>query len=397
MDHTTHIRWTMMGKPEKPLPFAYYYIPFLLISLGGIFASMYLSLAHYRVYTDIGYSSFCAISKAINCDTVSQSPLSIFLGLPVPIWGAWGYALFLAVAIAAGSTHLRPRRLWRILFLLSAVFSLISILLAGISSFVIHSFCVMCVVTYAVNFALLFYTYLIPSRFDPQPFIKGLSEDLQALTRRPKLLGGATAALLAALALVWLLVPAYWAFKPLSNQAGVAGGTTADGHPWIGAPEPEITIVEFADYQCFQCRKMHFHLRRLVSRYPDRIRLVHRHFPMDHQVNPLVKEPFHTGSAQMAFLALYAREEGKFWSMNDVLYQAVAQNKGDIEIKMLAEKAGIAPEYLQSALRERADLRQALMRDIREGLRLGITGTPAYVINGEVYLAQIPADILAEF
>ncbi|MBU4035957.1 MAG: hypothetical protein KKA35_05965, partial [Proteobacteria bacterium] len=43
------------------------------------------------MYTDIGYESFCAISKAINCDTVSQSPYSVFLGVPLAIWGVAGY------------------------------------------------------------------------------------------------------------------------------------------------------------------------------------------------------------------------------------------------------------------------------------------------------------------
>jgi len=35
-----------------------------------------------------------------------------------------------------------------------------------------------------------------------------------------------------------------------------------------------------------------------------------------------------------------------------------------------------------------------LQRDIQEGIKLGITGTPAFVINGKVYLGQIPAQVL---
>jgi uncharacterized membrane protein len=74
-------------KHTDPLPFQFYFLPVCSLVIVGLAASCYLAISHYRVYTDIGYSSFCAISKAINCDTVSQSPYSIFMELPVPIWG----------------------------------------------------------------------------------------------------------------------------------------------------------------------------------------------------------------------------------------------------------------------------------------------------------------------
>jgi len=82
-------------RPIQPLPFAVYYYTVLSIGLIGLFVSTYLSYSHYRVYTDVGYKSFCAISKAINCDTVSQSAYSIFWGLPVPVWRISPNHLFL--------------------------------------------------------------------------------------------------------------------------------------------------------------------------------------------------------------------------------------------------------------------------------------------------------------
>jgi uncharacterized membrane protein len=83
----------MMKKDKRidPLPFPIYFWTIFFLIIAGLANATYLSISHYRVYTDIGYRSFCAISKAINCDTVSQSPYSIFLGLPVPIWGIIGY------------------------------------------------------------------------------------------------------------------------------------------------------------------------------------------------------------------------------------------------------------------------------------------------------------------
>ena len=77
------------NKKIIPLPFPVYFWTVISLSLFGFADSIYLSISHYRVYTDIGYRSFCAITRAINCDTVSQSPHSILLGLPVPILGCY--------------------------------------------------------------------------------------------------------------------------------------------------------------------------------------------------------------------------------------------------------------------------------------------------------------------
>jgi hypothetical protein len=56
-------------KPIRPLSFSVYYYTILFLALVGLFSAVYLAHSHYRVYTDIAYKSFCAISKAMNCDT----------------------------------------------------------------------------------------------------------------------------------------------------------------------------------------------------------------------------------------------------------------------------------------------------------------------------------------
>ncbi len=81
-------------KAINTLPFPVYLWTIILLAIVGLADSIYLAISHYRIYTDIGYRSFCAISKAINCDTVSQSAYSIFWGVPVPVWGIIGYTFF---------------------------------------------------------------------------------------------------------------------------------------------------------------------------------------------------------------------------------------------------------------------------------------------------------------
>ena len=94
----------------------------------------------------------------------------------------------------------------------------------------------------------------------------------------------------------------------------------------------------------------------------------------------------------MALLAVYAASKNKFWELNDHLY-GLAGHQKKVEIKALAQSLDLNPEELAGALNDRS-IRKRLQRDIRQGNQLGISGTPGYVINGKVYLGQIPAEVL---
>jgi len=384
-------------RPQKAipaLPFKYYFLPTLIIALVGLGDSVYLSISHYRVYRDIGYSSFCAISRALNCDTVSQSSYAILLGVPIAVWAMMGYGFFLTLLLFSVHQRVARGRLWSLLFGVALAYSFYSVFLAYISSVHIHSYCLMCILSYAVNFLLLFYTWLVRRRFGQEPFWTGVWRDLQFLKRFPGASVSSLSAFVAVAIGLVLFFPAYWEYTLLDRGDSLPSGMTEDGHPWIGAEAPELVIEEYSDYQCFQCRKMHYFLRRLINKERGRIRLVHRQYPMDHKFNPIVKEPFHEGSGIMALVAIYAAQEGKFWEVNDMLFDSAGQQK--LGIRKLMEKAGLdADKFYQAD--EYRHLYQELFEDIRSGIGLKIEGTPTFVINGEVYPGNVPRDILAPY
>ena len=385
-------RFSRRNKEIKPLPYPYYWFAVFFLAAAGIANAVYLSISHYRVYNDIDYQSFCAISKALNCDTVSQSPFSILLGLPVPVWGIIGYIFFMSLVLLAWRKDAQPRRIWTILQLVSTGFSLYSIVLAFISSYYIHSYCIMCIVSYAINLLLLFYTWLIRKRFRIASLWNALSEDIRWMVDRRTVTVAVFSMFL--IGTVWVLsvYPAYWKLDVPQISSDTPTGTTADGHPWIGAENPKLDIVEFADYQCFRCKKMHFFLRRLIAEHPDKIRLVHRHFPMDHKLNPIVKEPFHVGSAAMALMAIAALSQERFWQMNDVLYKTDLETDA-INVREVADKAGVDYDALARGMTDKRNVNK-LIGDIRQGQKLGVNGTPAFLIEGKLYLGQIPPEII---
>jgi uncharacterized membrane protein/protein-disulfide isomerase len=382
------------NKETKPLPFPVYFWTIAFIAFAGIADSIYLSISHYRVYTDMGYSSFCAISRAINCDTVSQSPYSIFLGVPVAAWGVMGYVFFLLFLPFAWNKEAQKKRIWSILFFVSLAFSIYSIILAFISTFYIHSYCIMCLLSYGISFMLLYYTWFIRRKFDKSSLIVGLKGDIGFLWKIRKKVFSAFFPYISFILILFIFFPAYWNLKPPLQSEDIPSGITEEGYPWLGAESPELTITEFTDYQCFQCKKMHFFLRQLVANYPNKIRLIHRHFPLDHEYNPIIKKPFHVGSGAMSIFAQYAQTQNKFWKMNDTLFD-IAGKKGRIDIKELAGFVGLDHIALAASIQNKI-MRYKVKHDISVGIKLGINGTPAYVIKDQVYLGQIPPKIIKD-
>ena len=381
------------NKKINPLPYPVYFSGILFLAFAGLAISIYLSISHYRVYVDIGYKSFCAISRAINCDTVSQSPYAIFAGVPLPVWGCLAYGFFIFLLIVQFRTGSRTR-IWPVLFLLTFLFSSHSIALALISTIYIKSYCLMCILDYAVNFALLFMIWIIRKRFGTESLFRGVMKDWSFVSDRKIALSTGLAVVLGMALALAVFFPAYWTYSMPALNETTKTGVTKDGFPWIGSENPQIIIEEFTDYKCFQCKKMHFFLRQLINQYPDKIQLIHRHFPMDHFVNPLVKEPYHEGSGALALLSIYAKEKNRFWEFNDMLFETVA-HKTQFETKEFAAEFGFDPQAFAMSLNSQ-ESRSALNRDIIDGLKLGITGTPAYQIDGHVYQGYIPPEVIKQ-
>ncbi len=379
-------------KEITPFPYNVYVSIFFVLTLAGLFTSIYLFYSHYRIYTDISYKSFCAITKSINCDTVSQSKYSIFMGVPVPLLGVFGYGFVLFILLYFYFKTVEKQRMWSLMIIISAIYSIYSIVLAFISAYYIKSYCIMCILTYGVNVFMLYFSWLTRRRFSKSSFLSDILEDFAFLWARRRVFLSCLILLIGVAATIVSILPNYWEIKVAFLPKETSRGITANGHPWIGAETPELIIHEYTDYQCFQCKKMHNYLRQILSEKGNKIRLVHHNFPMDHEYNFIVKKPLHVGSGKMALLAIYAAQKDIFWEINDELY-ALAGKTDQIDLKKIADKFNLNFHELASALNNPV-VKSQLSLDLWEGMKSRITGTPAYVIDGTVYTGQIPPEIL---
>jgi protein-disulfide isomerase/uncharacterized membrane protein len=380
----------LLTKNKKTaLRYSYYFFPVLVLTIAGIGNTLYLTFSHYKNYTDISYASFCAISEAINCDTVSQSAWSIFFNIPVALWGLIGYFLFLVFLVVVRRNDEKNKPLWSILFVLAFLYSLSALFFGYISAIKIKSYCILCFFSYLISFGLLLYSWIIRRRFSCDSLYMDIKQSLP-LIKSNRFLIYSLVSLFFIICCIKIFLPHYWKYQFPEPASSIQNGITNSGHPWIGATNPTLTIEEFTDYQCFQCAKMHYYLRQLVAENPQKIRLIHRNYPMDHEVNPyVVPEPFHIGSARLAMLSIAAQNQNKFWQVNDALFKVIQNKKTEINMQEIAELAQADLTDLRTTIYTKETIKK-LETDIRDGLRHKITGTPAYIINDEVYLGSIP-------
>jgi len=138
----------------------------------------------------------------------------------------------------------------------------------------------------------------------------------------------------------------------------------------------------YSDFQCPFCAKVGGTIARLKQQYGERLRVVFRDFPLT---------SIHPQSEQAAIAARCAHEQGRFWEFHDRLF---AQPR-DITPARLEEHAahvGLDPERFAAC---RANPRtQTIVSDNRaSGERLGITGTPAFFINGRFVTGAQPDEV----
>jgi protein-disulfide isomerase len=159
---------------------------------------------------------------------------------------------------------------------------------------------------------------------------------------------------------------------------------STEGAPVRGAAGAPVTVVEFSDFECPFCKQTHPTLKQLLERYPGKVRLAYRDFPLD---------SIHPRARRAAEAARCAQDEGKFWEYHDVLFTQSPQLAPE-DLRRYAGQVGLDVAKFESCLGAGVH-KAAVQRDLDEGNRLGITGTPAFFINGRSLTGAQPLEAFA--
>ncbi len=161
--------------------------------------------------------------------------------------------------------------------------------------------------------------------------------------------------------------------------------------PAVGSVKPEVTIVEFGDFQCEHTLKAFPIIRTLALQYPDKIKFIYRDFPLD-DIHPWAKL-----AAQAGYCA---QAQNRFWPLHDKIFQNQNQlsqepAKSRELIINLAAQAGVnRAQFLQCLDSDEA--KKEVEQDQRDGLAAGVSGTPTWFINGYRVAGVIPEDIFKQ-
>jgi protein-disulfide isomerase len=152
-----------------------------------------------------------------------------------------------------------------------------------------------------------------------------------------------------------------------------------DDDPSLGPADARVVIIEFGEYQCPYCGKAYEIIKQVLKDYPDDVRLVYRDFPLD----------FHQRAVPAAVAANCAGDQGKYWEYHELLMG----NQRALELETLtahAQTTGMDMEKFSQCLENPGEHVQEVLDDLEDGKALGVTGTPAFFINGIFLNGAVP-------
>lgn len=193
---------------------------------------------------------------------------------------------------------------------------------------------------------------------------------------------------------------------PAAGQPGVAGtaGQQPPAEPAVGdireiteedhirgAQNAKVTIIEYSDLECPFCKSFHPTLQQVLREYPNDVRWVYRHFPL---------EQLHQQAPKEAVATECANEQGKFWELLDKIYEVTPSNDGlDLAtLPTLAREVGVpniaqfesclnADKYADTVAADLADAQAAGGRGTPYSVAIGPDGTKKAISGAQPYSA----------
>lgn len=147
----------------------------------------------------------------------------------------------------------------------------------------------------------------------------------------------------------------------------------ADDDPMEGKADAPVTIVEFSDFQCPFCGRFYLDTYTQIKKdYVDtgKVKFIYRDYPLS----------FHPNAKPAALAAGCANEQGKFWQFHDKLFTNQASLSAE-NYKLWAKDLGMDTKKFNDCF-DKQKYDAEIQKDFADGQAAGVTGTPAFFVNG---------------
>lgn len=149
----------------------------------------------------------------------------------------------------------------------------------------------------------------------------------------------------------------------------------------LGDPDAPVTMTLWSDFQCPFCQRHATETQaELIRRYVDngQLRIEWRDFPALGQASML-----------LAIAGRAAEQQGAFWTFHDAVFGSPTKVTEMSQIVAVAETAGLDVAQLEADMQDPM-LELAVRRDLDDGQARGVTGTPAFLVNGRAVRGAQP-------
>jgi protein-disulfide isomerase len=159
--------------------------------------------------------------------------------------------------------------------------------------------------------------------------------------------------------------------------------SSKDDPSW-GPADARVTMVEFGDFQCSYCQQWYKDVYgKIQANYGNTIRFVFRDFPL----------PMHPDAQPAAVAANCAGEQGRYWDYFRLLYGG--SNLGKAIYQTYAQEVGINLSKFNSCLKSGRFTKEITL-DMQDGQRIGVSGVPAFFINGRLISGLQPYEVFQQ-
>jgi protein-disulfide isomerase len=159
-----------------------------------------------------------------------------------------------------------------------------------------------------------------------------------------------------------------------------------EGNPIKGPADAKVTLVEFGDFECPNCRALEPLLKDIFEKY--KVRLVFKDFPLE-QVHPWAK------TAAIGGRCAFKQSQDGFWKLHDTIFaNQESVNPENVWDKLVefAGQSGLNADSFKACLSS-PEAAKEVEANQQDGLGLNVNGTPTVFVNGRPLVGGDPASL----
>lgn len=154
----------------------------------------------------------------------------------------------------------------------------------------------------------------------------------------------------------------------------------------LGSKNAKVTLIEYSDFECPFCQRFYPTVKELLKAYPNDVRFVYRHFPLN-SIHPNAQK-----AAEASECAAKLGGNDAFFKLHDKIFDR-SPDIGPAVLLSLAKEIGLKEADFKKCL-DSGEMASKVNQQMQDGTGAGVSGTPATFVNGKLTSGAVPLESL---